>query len=393
MCDAHAGEAVHRRRFVLFDGHPLASGYTVVTCRNCGAAYATPLPPQEAFERFYRDASKYADAATGTGSGAQLWDDERLANTARELSLFVSERDAHIVDLGCAAGGLLRQFAALDYHNLTGIDPAPACAEAVEKIPGVRGVVGSLFALPARVAPASLVVLSHVMEHVREVGLAVEALRQLVRPGGRVYVECPDAARYADYLVAPFLDFNTEHINHFSVRTLERMFSAHRWDVVASGTKDIASSPTSCYPCAWVLAELPREAREATPVTADVALRAALVRYVRMSEALLAGVVKRCESLKLDGREVFVWGTGQTTAILLADTPLARARIRAFTDSNPVHHGRTIAGVHVVPPAELRATPEVPIVIGSLLHGPEIAMSIAALGLTNPVIRLDPSAP
>jgi SAM-dependent methyltransferase len=393
VCGARAGEALHRRRFVLPDGHPLAGGYTVVTCRDCGAAYATPLPPQEAYERFYRDASKYADAATGTGSGAQSWDDERLADTARQLSAFVPGRDAHIVDVGCGAGGLLRQFRSLGYTRLTGIDPAPACVASAGQLPGVRGVVGSLFALPAGVEPAALVVLSHVLEHVRDVGAAVDGLRRLVPRGGRVYAEVPDAERYAEFIVAPFLDFNTEHINHFSVRTLERLFTSRGWRIVASGTKRIRSSPTAHYPCAWVLAEARGAGETAAPAAPDRALREALLRYVTASDALLSRVVARCADERITGREVIVWGTGQTTAILLADTPLGAARIRAFTDSNPMYHGHTIAGVPVVPPDALRAMPGVSVVIGSLLHGAEIAAAIAARGLTNPVIRLDPSAP
>lgn len=399
VCGARAGEPLHHRRFVLPDGHPLAGGYTVVTCRACGAAYATPLPPQAAYDRFYRDASKYADAATGTGSGAQAWDDERLADTARQLAAFVPVRDARIVDVGCGAGGLLRQFRALGFTALTGIDPAPACVASVQQVSGVRGVVGSLFALPAAVEPAALVVLSHVLEHVRELGAAVDQLRRLVPGGGRVYAEVPDAERYAEFIAAPFLDFNTEHINHFSVGTLERLFASRGWRIVASGTKDIPSSPTARYPCAWVLAEaLDASAPESLPVgsaagTANPALRAALLRYVTASDALLERIAARCAGAEIAGRDVIVWGTGQTTAILLADTPLGAARIVAFTDSNPAHHGRTIAGVPVVPPAALRDMPQVPVVIGSLLHGAEIAAAITSLGLTNPVIRLDPLAP
>jgi hypothetical protein len=124
----------------------------------------------------------------------------------------------------------------------------------------------------------------------------------------------------------------------------------------------------------------------------DRSLRMALSRYVSASHTLLARVIARCEHVGIASREIIVWGTGQTTAILLAETPLGGARIRAFTDSNPMHHGRTIAGAPVVPPDALRAMPNIPIVIGSLLHGGEIADAIAARGLENPVIRLDPGA-
>jgi SAM-dependent methyltransferase len=391
VCGARAGEPLHHRSFVLPDGHPLARGYSVVTCTICGAAYATPLPEQAAYDLFYRDASKYADADTGTGSGAQAWDDERLEETARALVALAPETATHIVDVGCGAGGLLRWLAKLGYTNLTGIDPAPACAAAADAVPGVRGVVGSLFALPKDIAPAGLIVLSHVLEHVRDVGGAIDGLRAITRVGGRVYAEVPNAADYAEFLVAPFLDFNTEHINHFSQRTLRRLFTARGWNVIAAGSKVIASSPSTRYPCAFVVAELSEAGRPAEPSPPDRDLRMALSRYVTASHALLARVIARCEALDLAHKEIVVWGTGQTTAILLAETPLGGARIRAFTDSNPMHHGRTISGVPVVPPDALRAMPDIPIVVGSLLHGAEIADAIAARGITNPVIRLDPS--
>jgi SAM-dependent methyltransferase len=393
VCGARAGEPLHRRAFVLPDGHPLADGYTVVTCSVCGAAYATPLPDQAAYDRYYRDASKYADAATSTGSGVQGWDHDRLGDTARALALLVPERSTHIVDIGCGAGGLLRQLAALGYNELTGIDPARACAEATAAIPGVRGVVGNLFAYPPELRPAGLVVLSHVLEHVRDVGAAVDGLPAIVGAGGQVYAEVPDASRYTEYLVSPFLDFNTEHINHFSEATLRRLFESHGWNVVASGAKTIMSSPTTRYPAAWVLAERATSGTARGAAMPDRALRAALSRYVSASHVLLARVIALCETLDIASKEVIVWGTGQTTAILLAETPLGGARIRAFTDSNPMHYGRMISGAPVVPPEALRATPEIPIVIGSLLHGGEIAAAIAARGLTNPIIRLDPGTP
>ena len=147
VCGALAGEPLHHRSFVLPDGHPLAHGYTVVTCSVCGAAYATPLPGQAAYDRYYRDASKYADATTGTGSGTQAWDDQRLEETARAIASFAPDRSTHVVDIGCGAGGLLRWLAKLGYTNLTGVDPAPACAAATGAIPGVRGIVGNLLRL------------------------------------------------------------------------------------------------------------------------------------------------------------------------------------------------------------------------------------------------------
>ncbi len=174
------------------------------------------------------------------------------------------------------------------------------------------------------------------------------------------------------------------------METLGRLFATRGWTVAASGAKTIMSSPTTRYPAAWVFVERAKPGERAAAPAPDRALRMALSRYVMASHSLLARVIARCEDLGLAQGEIIVWGTGQTTAILLAETPLGGARIRAFTDSNPMHYGRTIGGAPVLPPDALRAMPEIPIVIGSLLHGSEIAAAIAARGLANPVIRLDP---
>ena len=44
----------------------------------------------------------------------------------------------------------------------------------------------------------------------------MECLTPLLKTDGLLYVEVPDAVAYTEYLYAPFQDFNTEHINHFS---------------------------------------------------------------------------------------------------------------------------------------------------------------------------------
>ena len=114
--------------------------------------------------------------------------------------------------------------------------------------------------------------LSHVLEHIIDVQGAVAGLRSLVKPGGLVYIEVPDAARYHDHLVAPFHDFNTEHINHFSVGTLKRLFASRGWKIVAFGSKAISSSPTAKYPCAWILAELAAPGEPVEEMPADRSL-------------------------------------------------------------------------------------------------------------------------
>ncbi|MES2523788.1 MAG: class I SAM-dependent methyltransferase [Gemmatimonadota bacterium] len=373
---------------MLVDGHPLTDGYAVVICNSCGTGFADRLPPQRVFDEYYAKLSKYSDAAGGTGSGALSWDDRRLRDTAQHIADLAPDRSLHIVDVGCASGGLLRHLAALGYGSLSGIDPAPACVAEVRSIPNVRGFLGSLLEVPPDVLPADVVLLSHVLEHVRDVPQALRTVEQLMQRDGLVYIEVPDAARYTAYLVAPFLDFNTEHINHFSERTLTTCIRRMGWRVKGSGTKEISSSASTLYPCTWVLAQVASDTVD--EVERDPSLGVALAEYVEASRLALTQVSARWLQKDMAETEVAVWGTGQTTSILLAESALGGANVTMFADSSPRYLGRTFRGVPVFPPHYLVAHPTLPIVIGSLLHADAIMHDIHALGLANPIIDLRP---
>jgi SAM-dependent methyltransferase len=391
VCDGHASTEIHQRRFVLPDGHPLDAPYVIVCCDACGMVFADTALPQAAYDAYYAQGAKYADQQTGTGAGDAPWDDARLRETAATIGRYLPARDWRVVDVGCAGGGLLRWLARDGHQRLDGVDPSPACARTVSAIAGVHGHVGSLLDLPPSVLGADAAVLSHVMEHVRDVDRAMQALRSLVRVGGRLYVEVPDATRYAEFLVAPFQDFNVEHINHFSLASLGNLLSRYGFRVLDVGQKTIAASADVPYPAVWAVAE--REAAGAGSLwraSPDATLRTAMERYVRASRDRLGAFDARIAEILRDVPELIVWGTGQTTRELLAETALGKARVVAFADSNTLYHGRQLAGAPVVAPEQLRAYSQ-PILVGSVVSQAAIVERAAALGLRDRLLLLDPS--
>ena len=104
----------------------------------------------------------------------------------------------------------------LGYQNLLGIDPANICVQNTRSQSSATAMVGSLSKIPENIGKFDLIILSHVLEHVQDLNQAIFEVSNLVSENGSVFVELPDATRYADHVVAPFQEFNTEHINHFS---------------------------------------------------------------------------------------------------------------------------------------------------------------------------------
>ncbi len=383
VCGEHEGEVLHEQRFVLPEGHPLTGGYAVVCCARCGFAYADTTVSQAEYDRYYATLSHYESAETSTGGGDTPWDAARLREVAEGLADVVP-REARVLDVGSANGGLLRALADLGFTELVGIDPSPACVATTRQIPGVRAQEGSLFGIPAELGRFDLVVLSHVLEHVSDLGAATERLVDVLAPGGALYLEVPDAARYRDHVVAPFQDFNTEHINHFSRRSLANLAAVHGLVEEASGTRVVEAPPPILYPVLWSLFRRGEGAR----LERDEGLCPSLGDYVARSREMLAGMDARLRAVVERAPEVVVWGAGQLAMKLLADTALRDARIAAIVDGNPVNQGMRLAGVPIVAPGELGDV-DAPIVVTSTIHQDAIAQTIRErLGLENELVLL-----
>jgi SAM-dependent methyltransferase len=388
ICEDNVCEVLHSQRFVLPEGHPLARGYDVVCCRGCGFVYADTPVSQRDYDAFYRRCSKYEDDKTSTGGGEAPWDARRLREMAAALAEGVPDRGARILDVGCANGGLLRALGELGYRRLTGLDPSAGCVRNTRRLPGVRAEVGTLADLPEGLGPFDCVVLSHVLEHVQDVRAAVDAVVCLLAEGGCVYVEVPDAARYAECLVAPFQDFNTEHINHFSLACLTNLGRRADLTLARAGTKTLESPPPLPYPAVFAFFRRREPGAPVLPLVPDAGLRGRILDYVRGSTRLLREIDARLRGVIRSGAEVIVWGTGQLALKLLAETALGRARIAAFVDGNPINHGRRLHGRRVLAPTEAAALPH-PIIITSVLHQEEIREVIRErLGLPNSIITL-----
>jgi 2-polyprenyl-3-methyl-5-hydroxy-6-metoxy-1,4-benzoquinol methylase len=388
-CGADDNTVCHRQEFVVPDGYPLPAAYDVVLCRRCGFVYADPPALQRDYDRFYTDWSKYDDATVSTGGGISSYDAARLAVTAADIARALPANTS-ILDAGCATGGLLTALREQGFTTLAGLDPSSRCADACRDR-GFPAYVGSVASAPAEMPKFECIVLSHVLEHVYDIPAFFEATQRLLEPGGHLYLETPDASRYVDFLAAPFQEFNTEHINHFSARALKNAARRFGFSPVLVEQKVLQTAADIQYPAVFgVFRDLGVAARH-SDVIRDPDLPGKIGRYIQQSAAMMDRINLHLESELAARQQVIVWGTGQLAMKLLALPCLSRAKVRALVDNNPILKGKTLAGAPILAPADIAGTRE-PIVIATLLHADEIAAQIRRLGLANPVLSLLPSS-
>src|SRR5580658_537652 len=135
VCLARNARFLFRQVFSAFSEGGLLTGYDLVVCANCGAAYADGIPAREIFDTYYARMSKY-EQSQRSGELSQT-DRERFAQIADMLVPHLRP-EFRIVDVGCATGGLLAELQRRGFNHLLGLDPSPGCAAVARRLYGIE---------------------------------------------------------------------------------------------------------------------------------------------------------------------------------------------------------------------------------------------------------------
>ncbi len=394
VCGNAEGEVLHHQSFLAPDELHAPPEVDIVSCARCSFVFSDIASEQAQIDEAYEQHSKYADTSLyeSHDEAAAIapdapWDLDRLEKTAAFLATKVADHSARLLDAGCATGSLLGFLKREGFTNLVGLDPSPVATKTATRLHGVEAVPGSFITPPNGLGQFDVIVLSHVLEHLLDVQAAVASMFDLLKPEGVVYLEMPDATRYAANLVAPFHDFNTEHINHFSPQTLRWLMATHGFAEIEVGRKTVMCSPSDPYPALYGIWRRPAQA----PTTAsdplpDEELTTAIRAYIEQSRALMERYAETLNEA-IDGNEVVLWGAGQLTMKLLTG-PLKDVRVRAVIDTSPQKQGLHIGEVEILAPSAIHGV-DLPIVVGSVHHEASIVHTIRDdLGAQNPLILL-----
>jgi SAM-dependent methyltransferase len=385
MCGHQARRVVFHQQFAAVDQATPVTGYDVAVCERCGGSYADGVPPQSAFDQYYRDMSKYEYAQR---SGAEsAYDTRRLALIADIIAPQLPSKDVRILDVGCASGRLLANMRDRGFANVVGLDPSPACAATAARLYKIDVRTMTLAEIAGSGEQVDVVVMIGVLEHLRDLDASFKHLRAILSPAGLLYVEVPDVTAFADWPNAPYQDFSTEHINFFSPVSLDNLMRRHGFTGVFAeqnfreqSYKTVMSNVSAVYRM---------DAQPAAPqVTFDRDTAHGLGRYLsqcRADDVQLRGAI---DAVVERGRRIIVWGVGTHTSRLMATSRLADAEIVAFVESNARYHGKTLHGRPILAPEALKGHPE-PVLISSRVFQQEIADQIRqGLGCPNELILL-----
>jgi SAM-dependent methyltransferase len=377
ICNNSTGKTLHTQHFSLPDKSILPNVYDVVSCENCGFCYADSTASQEDYDKYYNEMSKYEDNNTGTGSGLSPLDKQRMDTVVDLLSNYIENKDNSIVDIGCANGGMLNCFNEKGFLNLIGIDISQKCVDNVKAL-GYESIFGGIFNLEnLQGKQFDCLVISHVMEHIRDLSNAAKNLASLVSDEGLIYIEVPDASNYHNYFFVPYYYFDCEHINHLNITALKNLFLKESFECIYFEEKSIVVSNEKSYPVLRTIFKKVKNKTLSTHFEKDSRVEASINAYIDLSK-------KHSEHNELNEliksqEPVLVWGAGMYTLRLLEEGLLNQCNIILFIDKDSNKQGNKINNISINSPEIINQYPTTTIIVASAIHGKAIKTEIESI--------------
>jgi SAM-dependent methyltransferase len=385
VCLGQDKTMVFRQEFSSFSEGSLMNGYDLTVCRSCGAGFADNIPAQTVFDSYYAAMSKYERSEMGgqlSEGSAKFY-----AEIADAIVPYVTNTES-ITDIGCATGGLLAEFKRRGFDNLQGMDPSSACCSVAKRLFEINVIPMTISRLNEVTERFDVVMLTGVLEHLRDVEESLNALIKLLKPGGRLVIVVPDASKYQESFSAPFQFFSMEHVNYFAPISLTNLMLRHGLQEMSIQRTVGYLGPNSCEPVLIGIFKRYETNKNLTGLKRDTETEPALRLYIkksRLQEEQIEFLVD--ESVKSQC-PLLVWGTGTHTLRLLEIGNLSKANILAFIDSNPNYQGKKLHGIPIIAPSEWD-DPSATILISSQVAESEIKNHILnVLQWENPIICL-----
>lgn len=167
----------------------VAGTFEYVRCSRCATVYGDPQASDDeltaAYDVSYGPYSEDQSLLERLGEPlAQREADRIVANAAGQELL---------VDVGCGRGTMLRRARRAGWRGtLHGIEPSEEVAARTREVVGATVDVSTVEAVDLEPDSVDVIILRHVIEHVRDPEAVLRTLRAALKPGGIIYVATPD---------------------------------------------------------------------------------------------------------------------------------------------------------------------------------------------------------
>lgn len=386
ICGFEEGKVLHRVAMDLPDKFAIPREYDVVSCMGCGFTYADVDACQDDYNRYYATCNMYSEY-----SGIR--DKLTEANNKIRLEVFKKyvDKECKVLDIGCGGGDFLTALSDNGYRDLTGIDPSEISVKRIKSELGFKAVVGNIFdeASEELKNEFDVVCCTMVGEHVYDLGHFVQHLKQYAKQnGGMIFIDVPCVEGFGTYMRNSAHYFNHEHINYFSLQSLDCLFANQECKRISDDKESRKvldfSLPELIIEAVYVLEDGYNHTYNKDHVSEDAIKK--YVSLIEKSEAQKINEIKSFMAMKEEG--IVVWGAGSYCMNILEKIGDLKEKILFFVDNNRTKQGGKIAGKDIVSSDKLKDYGEkVRILILAIQQADDIVKEIDEMGIVCEVMK------
>ena len=372
ICSCNEKKRIEQIKLLLPEEYQLPSEYWIVECDRCGFSYADTGATIENYNHYYATCNTYS------GIPDDVEEREYLYNDVNELLKGRVDKSDSLMDIGFGKGEFLSWLNENHYINIMGLDPS---VESVARMNnrGINAVVGNIYDLPLANLKKRMkcVFLFAVLEHLLYPKEAIFNIKTYLEEDGYLILNVPNCACLDNSY--PILDaFNQEHINYFSIISLDNIMAE-------CGFKKIESKIIQRGEEILALYQL--KDNKNSKLEKDTICSKEIRRYISKFSERKVYIQEQLNVLKKHNiTEIYVWGTGAYTMWLLANSMLMDFSIQ-FIDNNTTKIGKNLGAGRIYKPDCIK-NQEKPIVICSMLYSQDIKKQILRMGLKNEIVIL-----
>jgi FlaA1/EpsC-like NDP-sugar epimerase len=171
---------------------------------------------------------------------------------------------------------------------------------------------------------------------------AITSIEKILKPNGFIYIECPNAMLYKNVIHAPFQEFNTEHINHFTEQAFINYFGINNYDYIDVGNRIIQIASGEDYNAVYGIFQK-ISSKNNFEIKFDSKIKNSIDEYIDKSETWYNQIISKIMNEISNNENIAFVGIGQFAFKLLTTIKQSNftGNIQLF-DNNPLNVGKKI---------------------------------------------------
>ena len=196
----------------------------IVRCETCTHMQLDRFPTEEELDAAYEEAASEDYVEEEAGQRASF------AGVLGRIERYTSERGA-LLDVGCWVGFLLAEARERGWRECIGVEPSTFASDYARERLGLDVRTEELFTADLPTDHFDVVVMGDVLEHLTRANEALDRVAELLRPGGLIALELPDAGSRVARLLGPrWWSVIPTHIHYFTRLSAATMLSRHGFE-------------------------------------------------------------------------------------------------------------------------------------------------------------------